>query len=439
MGVISLRKFIYALILFFALFPLTGSAFRTLFYGPTVANEHLWRIAMAVRPSNEVSLQQTMLAILRANPQAFTNGNVNGLKAGYHLKIPSFMFIRSVPVDEAFFIIKRQNIAWHRSLPINERPYHDRLATKRIISDHERHTHKIPAVETTKKINDSHETTVVKEHSSSKQTSSSLSELVKNKKATTEESPAANTTLAQTSNKNATTTPVESSSQIQTQTEIQNQSNQPTTAATTTSQPSTTSNVAQTSQAQMDKINAFMNDTNNFKQSTTTRLNNLENQFKTLNAQLAKLEQEFSSLTYHFIQIANTNTSNSWGIYFEQMKAGLKKYGLNLLIALLILLVLLLTSLRLRRRRRRARAVIDNVTSAKPAGATASESSAKKDEYDFMGSHEAIPSKIDLARAYIDMGDFKNAKETLNEVIELGNVQQQKEARDLLAKIPTVS
>ncbi len=34
-------------------------------------------------------------------------------------------------------------------------------------------------------------------------------------------------------------------------------------------------------------------------------------------------------------------------------------------------------------------------------------------EYDFMGSSEAIPAKLDLARAYIAMEDFTSARETL--------------------------
>lgn len=59
-----------------------------------------------------------------------------------------------------------------------------------------------------------------------------------------------------------------------------------------------------------------------------------------------------------------------------------------------------------------------------------------KDEYDFMGSDEATPAKLDLARAYLAMEDYKAAKKVLDEVMKTGNEQQRAEARKMLAKIP---
>ncbi|GEM_PF-4939061 len=56
-------------------------------------------------------------------------------------------------------------------------------------------------------------------------------------------------------------------------------------------------------------------------------------------------------------------------------------------------------------------------------------------EYDFMGSTEGIPAKLDLARAYIAMEDYNAARETLNEILEEGNEEHQQEARSLLNKI----
>jgi FimV-like protein len=66
-------------------------------YGPTTENDHLWYIAQQVRPSRDVSKQQTMVAILKANPDAFISNNVNGLRAGYHLKIPNAADIKAIP------------------------------------------------------------------------------------------------------------------------------------------------------------------------------------------------------------------------------------------------------------------------------------------------------------------------------------------------------
>jgi pilus assembly protein FimV len=50
------------------------------------------------------------------------------------------------------------------------------------------------------------------------------------------------------------------------------------------------------------------------------------------------------------------------------------------------------------------------------------------------GADEAS-TKLDLARAYIDMGDTEGAKEILNEVIEEGSDSHKSEALALLEKI----
>ncbi len=54
----------------------------------TGVDDTLWQIALEVRPNRRVSVQQTMLALQRSNPDAFINNNINLLKAGYVLRIP---------------------------------------------------------------------------------------------------------------------------------------------------------------------------------------------------------------------------------------------------------------------------------------------------------------------------------------------------------------
>lgn len=56
-------------------------------------------------------------------------------------------------------------------------------------------------------------------------------------------------------------------------------------------------------------------------------------------------------------------------------------------------------------------------------------------EYDFMGSSEGIPAKLDLARAYIAMEDFNAARQTLSEILGEGDATQRQEARALLKKM----
>ncbi|HUD41748.1 MAG TPA: FimV/HubP family polar landmark protein [Dokdonella sp.] len=53
-------------------------------------------IARQVRPDGEVSVDQTMLAIFKANPSAFYKDNINALKSGAILRIPDTETIRAV-------------------------------------------------------------------------------------------------------------------------------------------------------------------------------------------------------------------------------------------------------------------------------------------------------------------------------------------------------
>ena len=80
-------------------------------YGPVKANDTLWEIARDYRPGR-VSIQQTMLAIQRANPEAFINNNINLLRKGQVLRIPSEQEIRSVTTRQAISEVAQQNREW---------------------------------------------------------------------------------------------------------------------------------------------------------------------------------------------------------------------------------------------------------------------------------------------------------------------------------------
>lgn len=62
--------------------------------------ETLGQIAAAHKPA-DVSLDQMLVALLRANPDAFINGNINRVKAGAVLQIPTAAEAASLPAAEA--------------------------------------------------------------------------------------------------------------------------------------------------------------------------------------------------------------------------------------------------------------------------------------------------------------------------------------------------
>ena len=78
-------------------------------YGLTGPGDTLWTIASKVRPNDKISVQQTMLALQRANPKAFINNNINLLKAGYVLRIPDESEIRAETSVEAVAEVRVQN------------------------------------------------------------------------------------------------------------------------------------------------------------------------------------------------------------------------------------------------------------------------------------------------------------------------------------------
>ncbi|WP_440995266.1 FimV/HubP family polar landmark protein [Arhodomonas sp. SL1] len=56
-------------------------------YGPVGAGDTLWEIAGTLRPP-DATVHQTVMALLRDNPEAFLDGNVNGLRRGAVLEAP---------------------------------------------------------------------------------------------------------------------------------------------------------------------------------------------------------------------------------------------------------------------------------------------------------------------------------------------------------------
>jgi pilus assembly protein FimV len=71
----------------------------------------LWGISSRERPDSRLTMNQTMLAIFEANPDAF-GGNINVLREGASLRIPSADEIFQITRGEALDEVLRQHAAW---------------------------------------------------------------------------------------------------------------------------------------------------------------------------------------------------------------------------------------------------------------------------------------------------------------------------------------
>jgi len=56
-------------------------------------------------------------------------------------------------------------------------------------------------------------------------------------------------------------------------------------------------------------------------------------------------------------------------------------------------------------------------------------------DFDFFSGSDEVATKLDLARAYIDMGDHQGARDILDEVVKDGDGTQRQEAEDLLSRL----
>ena len=81
-------------------------------YGPSAPSDSVWQIAQRYKTANLI-LPQVVLAIVGTNPDAFQKGNLNGLKAGVRLTIPSTKDMMMVPADLATTEVMAHDKAWN--------------------------------------------------------------------------------------------------------------------------------------------------------------------------------------------------------------------------------------------------------------------------------------------------------------------------------------
>lgn len=366
-GVNQLRKILYGLTFIFLLVASTlCSAYS--YYGPTSSNEHLYRIALRVQPSPQVSIQQIMIAILFANPNAFVNNNINGLKSGYRLHIPPLEAIERIHPLYAINAVNYQNSHWVKNNVRNKfavriikpKSLPKKVASKDPVED------VIPSIEPDIALTD-------------KKVSSSNNKMVKS-----------------------------SIMELAIQQQGMQSADQATLPKPALVNASLEQQSSETSKQQIeisDKLNAFMTDTKKFEEGTKSQLSNLEQQNNALQAKVNALTNQLNSVTYRFMQLTHQNGQEGQGfILLENLRKN--AVGLSTGMLGLILITYLL-----------------------------SRSFKSKSKNIPVKEEMSIPSKLDLARAYIDMGDHSAAKSVLQEVLTKGNEEQRKGATDLLGKM----
>lgn len=163
-----------------------------------------------------------------------------------------------------------------------------------------------------------------------------------------------------------------------------------------------------------------------FQQTADRRLEVLSDKNKMLSDQLDKmaqammmLNQEVNTLNDKLVQFQAVvpHAANSSTEQYLQIGMPYALYGI---LAALIMIIIMMFA--------RGGKKTKKTT---PTLAVASKA-ADEGEYDFMSTDEAIPAKLDLARAYVAMEDYQAAKQVLSEVMKSGNQEQRQQAEQLL-------
>ncbi|SEF77340.1 FimV/HubP family polar landmark protein [Marinobacterium lutimaris] len=75
-------------------------------------DDTLWELALEHRPNRSVTPEQMMIALQRKNPQSFPGGNINMLKAGTVMRLPTLEEIKQLSAAEAKAEARRQTEVW---------------------------------------------------------------------------------------------------------------------------------------------------------------------------------------------------------------------------------------------------------------------------------------------------------------------------------------
>jgi pilus assembly protein FimV len=85
-------------------------------YGPIEHGQTLSSIARSTAPAG-VDTQQMMLALKQANPEAFYRDNINALKSGAVLRVPTSSEAQAMTIAAAMAEVRRQNSDWRAGTP----------------------------------------------------------------------------------------------------------------------------------------------------------------------------------------------------------------------------------------------------------------------------------------------------------------------------------
>ena len=314
-------------------------------YGPTTPDDHIWELAVKLRPSDAVTVQQMIIALQKANPEAFEQDNINSLRPYQMLHVPGLAEIQAIAPEAALEQVETENKTWksNQALALAEKP---------------------------------------KPKPNSKP----------------EEKKIAPVNLTQLE-------PLQKIEPLQkTEQTAKAEPLQPPALVTLNSELTTTQQELTQDQGKTEKsITALQQQEKNL----TAQLHQVENKVSGLSTQTSTLNQLVSANWQEKLIPYHTKNNAVW--WFIAIA--------------LFLIILLWIPMPERTNARRQEPVLN------------ADDPEVKDEYDFMNSAEAMPAKLDLARAYIDMDDHFSAEQVLKDILAKGDDKQRQHAKKMMEEL----
>lgn len=205
-------------------------------------------------------------------------------------------------------------------------------------------------------------------------------------------------------------------------------------AATTTSVNSPVYNTDQNQNTvAQDQAAQLTEATLAYEQQTNQHIQNLDANNQAIGAEMQTLEQNTKQLQQEVSQLETKHPSqlNFNSILHSFSHQDVSTYiELGGIASFLLLFGMLMGRLFMQHS---PRVAVANHSSAHKVGDLLADDT--KSEYDFMGTAAAIPAKLDLARSYIAMSDYDQARSVLKTVLEKGDEEQRLVAEALISKI----
>ncbi len=176
-----------------------------------------------------------------------------------------------------------------------------------------------------------------------------------------------------------------------------------------------------------EQINQLNQNSLLFSQSVDRKIEDLNRSILILQGRIQQLSQALLLMNQEVMQhsrvVAATEATPRWITRFSHYSVFDYSFWIGVVVLLLVLMRLV----------RHWKAAPSVTVPPQPV------SPDKKDlegDYDYLGSRESIPAKLNLARAYVAMGNYAEAQTVLAEVLASGDNKQCLEAEALLKKIP---